>query len=137
MARRRFSFFMPPLDHSFIRWMDDLYRGLFTPSGRVLLIGGLAPAAVVLLGGLVVPMLEKFPRVARGEDRLLVYPRFTPLESFDVPHGRDYQPGGISVASRVGESTEFFGTRDYREGDRQRDIHWASFARTGKLIVKE
>jgi uncharacterized protein (DUF58 family) len=81
--------------------------------------------------------LVKWPRRVKTSDRLLVYPRFTPLEEFEVPHGRNYQPGGISVASQVGDSTEFFGTRDWHEGDRTRDIHWPSFARTGRLVVKE
>jgi len=81
--------------------------------------------------------LVKVPRRLRTKDRLLVYPRFSALEGFEVPHGRNYQPGGIAVASQVGESSEFFGTRDFRDGDRTRDIHWPSFARTGRLIVKE
>jgi uncharacterized repeat protein (TIGR01451 family) len=81
--------------------------------------------------------LFKWPRRFRAKDRILVYPRFQPMEAFEVPHGRNYQPGGISIASQIGESTEFFGTRDWREGDRVRDIHWPSFARTGRLIVKE
>ncbi|HSP79539.1 MAG TPA: DUF58 domain-containing protein, partial [Myxococcaceae bacterium] len=81
--------------------------------------------------------LVKWPRRSREKQRLLVYPRFTPLEGFEVPHGRNYQPGGIAVASRVGDSTEFFGTREWHEGDRTRDIHWPSFARTGRLVVKE
>jgi uncharacterized repeat protein (TIGR01451 family) len=81
--------------------------------------------------------LVKWPRRSSAKDRLLVYPRFTPLESLEVPHGRNYQPGGIAVASQVGDSTEFFGTRDWHEGDRTRDIHWPSFARTGRLVVKE
>lgn len=81
--------------------------------------------------------LVKWPRRSAGRDRVLVYPRFTPLESLEVPHGRNYQPGGIAVASQVGESTEFFGTRDWHDGDRTRDIHWPSYARTGRLVVKE
>ena len=81
--------------------------------------------------------LVKWPRRSVGRDRVLVYPRFTPLESLEVPHGRNYQPGGIAVASQVGESTEFFGTRDWHDGDRTRDIHWPSYARTGRLVVKE
>ncbi|HEX8822759.1 MAG TPA: DUF58 domain-containing protein [Archangium sp.] len=81
--------------------------------------------------------LVKWPRRSPGKDRVLVYPRFTPLESLEVPHGRNYQPGGIAVASQVGESTEFFGTRDWHDGDRTRDIHWPSYARTGRLVVKE
>ncbi|MEW5850529.1 MAG: DUF58 domain-containing protein [Myxococcota bacterium] len=81
--------------------------------------------------------LVKWTRRSPSADRLLVYPRFTPLESFEVPHGRNYQPGGIAVASQIGESTEFSGTREWREGDRVRDIHWPSYARTGELIIKE
>ncbi|WP_224249419.1 DUF58 domain-containing protein [Hyalangium gracile] len=81
--------------------------------------------------------LVKWPRRAPGKERLLVYPRFTPLARFDVPHGRNYQPGGIPIASSVGESTELAGTREWREGDRTRDIHWPSLARTGRLVVKE
>ncbi len=81
--------------------------------------------------------LVKLARRALEKDRLLVYPRFTPLARFDVPHGRNYQPGGIPIASSVGESTELAGTREFREGDRTRDIHWPSLARTGRLVVKE
>jgi uncharacterized repeat protein (TIGR01451 family) len=81
--------------------------------------------------------LVKWSRRTREKDRLLVYPRFTPLARFDVPHGRNYQPGGIPIASSVGESTELAGTREFREGDRTRDIHWPSLARTGHLVVKE
>lgn len=69
--------------------------------------------------------------------RLVVHPSFTPQHELEIPAGRRYQPGGIVVSSSVGDSTEFWGTRDYRHGDRIRDIHWASYARTGRLIVKE
>lgn len=72
-----------------------------------------------------------------AQDTLLVYPRFDRLDGFELPHGRNYQPGGIAVASQVGESTEFQGLREWREGDRIRDVHWPAFARTGRLIVRE
>jgi len=249
--RRRWHFFMSPLEHSALRKLDDRYRGLFTPAGRAL-VWATAGSAMLLLGGVHLPLvaafsfcaaclvaaaivgapfrprlrltrnlgsppsagdelsysvtvenlgkttarglvieerdlpfelrprgepevidalppgataevklrlacgsrgaydlaglqaaslfpsaLVKWPRRASGGQRLLVYPRFTPLETFDVPQGRNHQPGGIPVASHIGDSTEFLGTREFREGDRPRDIHWPSFARTGKLIVKE
>jgi uncharacterized repeat protein (TIGR01451 family) len=70
-------------------------------------------------------------------DRLLVYPRIVEVGTFEVPHSRNHQPGGIAVASHVGESTEFLGMRDWRQGDRLRDIHWPSTARVGRLIAKE
>jgi len=68
---------------------------------------------------------------------LLVYPRFYTLESFTVPAGRRYQPGGIPLSSSTGDAIEFVGTREYREGDPVRNIHWRSWARRGEPVVKE
>lgn len=67
----------------------------------------------------------------------LVYPSYTPLSKLDIPVGRRYQPGGISLSSYLGDSTEFLSTREFREGDSIRSIHWRSWARLGKPIVKE
>ena len=71
------------------------------------------------------------------EETLLVYPRFWQLDHFDVPVGRSYQPGGIPLASNTGDAIEFVGTRDYREGDPVKNIHWRSWARRGQPVVKE
>jgi uncharacterized protein (DUF58 family) len=68
---------------------------------------------------------------------LLVYPRFWTMEKFDIPLGRRHQPGGIPLSSHTGDSVEFTGTRDYREGDPIRAIHWRSWARRGQPVVKE
>ena len=68
---------------------------------------------------------------------VLAYPRFFHLEELPLPPGRRYQPGGIPLASHIGDSTEFVGTREYREGDPVRRIHWKSWARRGKPVVKE
>jgi len=81
--------------------------------------------------------LVKSGRRRRVIDRLLVCPRVTPVFGLDLPAVRHYQPGGIPVASHVGDSTEFSGTRDWRQGDRVRDIHWPSSARVGRLIARE
>ena len=75
--------------------------------------------------------------VAGDDETLLVYPRFWRLDQFDVPVGRSYQPGGIPLASSTGDAIEFVGTRDYREGDPIKNIHWRSWARRGKPVVKE
>ena len=74
---------------------------------------------------------------AGGEDRLLVLPRRYALPPIQLPGGRRYQRGAMALASHVGESEEFVGLRDYRPGDPLRHIHWRSFARTGRPIVKE
>jgi uncharacterized protein (DUF58 family) len=68
---------------------------------------------------------------------VLVYPRFYTLEEFIIPLGRRYQPGGIPLSSNNGDSIEFVGTRQYREGDPVRNIHWRSWARCSEPVVKE
>jgi len=71
------------------------------------------------------------------EHTLLVYPRYYTMSEFLVPVGRRYQPGGIPLSSSTGDAIEFVGTRDYREGDPVKNIHWRSWARRGKPVVKE
>jgi uncharacterized protein (DUF58 family) len=72
------------------------------------------------------------------EDRpLLVYPRFSPLSDFDIPIGRRYQPGGVALASRLGDSFEYLGNREYRSGDNVRHIDWRATARLNRPIVRE
>ena len=71
------------------------------------------------------------------EQVLLAYPRYYTLDELPLPMGRRYQPGGIPLASAVGDSLEFVGTREYREGDPLRKIHWRSWGRLGKPVVKE
>jgi uncharacterized protein (DUF58 family) len=68
---------------------------------------------------------------------VLTYPSYFTLEDVPLPAGRRYQAGGIPLASKVGESLEFVGTREYREGDPLRRIHWPSWARLGRPVVKE
>jgi len=81
--------------------------------------------------------LLRFPVRLGEKDVFVVYPRFIRQYEFKIPFKRVYQPGGIAISSNVGDSNEFLNTREYRRGDRLKDIHWASYARTGRLIVKE
>jgi len=81
--------------------------------------------------------LARSKAVWQPERVVLVYPRYFTLEELPLPMGRRYQPGGIPLASHVGESLEFIGTREYREGDALRKIHWPSTARLGRPVVKE
>lgn len=70
-------------------------------------------------------------------DDILVFPKFTPLDRLELPMAQRYQPGGIALTSKLGESPEFLGIREYRAGDHPRNIDWRSWARTGKPAVKE
>ncbi|MBI3920258.1 MAG: DUF58 domain-containing protein [Armatimonadetes bacterium] len=68
---------------------------------------------------------------------VLVLPCFHPLISIDVPMGRRYQPGGVSLTSNIGESPEYIGNREYRPGDPTRWIDFRSWARLARPVVKE
>jgi uncharacterized protein (DUF58 family) len=68
---------------------------------------------------------------------LLVLPRRYALPQVALPGSRKYQPGGVALASSVGDSPDFVSLRDYRPGDPLQRIHWRSYARTGKPIVRE
>jgi len=71
------------------------------------------------------------------ERTILVLPKFTPLIDLRVESGRRYQPGGVAMASQLGESLEYIGNREYREGDNIRDIDWRATARLNIPILRE
>jgi uncharacterized protein (DUF58 family) len=68
---------------------------------------------------------------------ILILPKRHAMPSFELPGTMKYQLGGVSMASSVGESEEFVSLREYRPGDPLRRMHWKSFAKLGKPIVKE
>ena len=67
----------------------------------------------------------------------LILPKRYPLPPIALPGAMKYQQGGVALASNVGRSEEFVALREYRRGDPWRHIHWRSWAKTGKPIVKE
>jgi uncharacterized protein (DUF58 family) len=70
-------------------------------------------------------------------DSVLVLPRIHPVPPLTLSGLRRLQHGGVSLSQHVGDSEEFTQLRDYRSGDPLRHIHWRSFARVGKPVVKE
>ncbi|MFM7322896.1 MAG: DUF58 domain-containing protein, partial [Armatimonadota bacterium] len=81
-------------------------------------------------------------RVHRVPAPLVVHPAWKPISRFELPLGRRYQPGGIALASKIGDAFEYAGNREWRNGDRPRDVDWRSTARhmgspEAKLVVKE
>lgn len=77
-------------------------------------------------------------RYVRHDSSLLVYPNFTRLTRLTLPTGRRYQPGGVALASQIGDSFEYLGNREYRAGDPLRDIDWRATARmSGAPVVRE
>jgi uncharacterized protein (DUF58 family) len=81
-------------------------------------------------------LFKAFHRISARQS-VLVLPRRYSLPPIELPGTRRYQPGGVSMASSVGDSQEFMSMREYRPGDPLRRIHWRSWAKTGKPVVKE
>ncbi|HTJ41100.1 MAG TPA: DUF58 domain-containing protein [Kofleriaceae bacterium] len=67
------------------------------------------------------------------EGEVLVYPQLVPVAR---PTPRT-ESAGDATASRLGRRGDFYGLREYREGDDRRDVHWKSSARTGRMLVRE
>ncbi len=68
---------------------------------------------------------------------ITILPRRYPLPRLALPGSTSYQQGGVSFASSIGESEEFVSLRDYRPGDPLRRLHWRSWAKVGRPVVKE
>lgn len=83
-------------------------------------------------------ILGLYRRLILLEDKqsLIVLPKRYPIKSLNLPGKRKYQQGGVSLANSVGDSSEFMSLRDYQQGDGLNTIHWKSYAKQGKLIVK-
>lgn len=72
-------------------------------------------------------------RRSNTPSEVLVFPS-THAVSLPPPRG---QLQGDNHSHTVGRRGEFFGLREYRDGDDRRSIHWRSTAREGKLLVRE
>lgn len=69
--------------------------------------------------------------------QLVVYPTVLPVRYLAVigagAWGQQYQDEGRAHGSGL----DFYGVREYRQGDELRRVHWRTTARTGKLVVME
>ncbi len=86
-------------------------------------------AATLFPTGLIKP-----GRYVQTPDRLVVHPRYDRLPSLQLPDGGRGNEGD-GRPRRDGE--ELAGLRDWRDGDRPKDVHWGATARSGRLVVRE
>jgi uncharacterized protein (DUF58 family) len=68
---------------------------------------------------------------------LVVYPRIFRIEKFPSLVRSILPWFGIETARSSGDDDEFYGVREYKEGESVKKIHWISSARKNKLIVKQ
>jgi len=82
-------------------------------------------------------LFQRCRKVTAPAATLTVLPRRYPLPPIELPGSARFQIGGEMTGNAIGNSGEFVGLRDYRPGDPLRQIHWKSWARIGRPIVKE
>jgi uncharacterized protein (DUF58 family) len=82
-------------------------------------------------------LFQRCRKVKAPAATLTVLPRRYPLPPIELPGAAAFKISGEANTNSIGNSGEFVGLRDYRPGDSLRQIHWKSWARTGKPIVKE
>ncbi len=68
---------------------------------------------------------------------LLVYPSMFEIAAIPLMAAGSLEMSSMESLARAGGCDDFFGTREYRQGDSLRHIHWPSTARHDRLIVKE
>ncbi len=114
------------------------------PGAKVEAVGKITPACrgrLDLRGGYAA-RLDPFGLIRSfsfipAPDHALVLPKRYPVGKLALPGNARFQPGGVALASRIGESPEFAGLRDYRPGDPLRRIDWKGWAKAGRPIVRE
>ena len=82
-------------------------------------------------------LVQRCRRAGGPAATLTVLPKRYLLPPVGLPGSSRFQLGGDAANNATGNSGEFVGLRDYRPGDPLRQIHWKSWARTGRPIVKE
>lgn len=82
-------------------------------------------------------MLFRAFSTLKAPGSITILPKRYPLPPIALPGSQQYQHGGVALAAAIGESEEFVSLRDYRPGDSMRRIHWRSWAKAGRPVVKE
>lgn len=80
---------------------------------------------------------QKCISVKSNRTRLVVLPKRYRLPTITMPGESAFRIGGEETSNAIGNAGEFVGLREYRPGDPMRQIHWKSWAHTGKPMVKE
>lgn len=82
-------------------------------------------------------LFQKCSKVKAPSGTILVLPSRHAIPPIELPGGAAFKISGETNTNAVGTSGEFVGLREYRPGDPLRQIHWKSWARTRRPIVKE
>jgi len=78
-----------------------------------------------------------FKRIFYVYSSVVVYPQIFKIEKFPALTRSVLPWFGIETARSSGDDDEFYGVREYKDGESVKKIHWISSARKNKLIVKQ
>jgi uncharacterized protein (DUF58 family) len=82
-------------------------------------------------------LFQKCRKIDCPAATLIVLPRRYSLPALELPGQRAFKTTGEASSNRLRGDGEFASLRDYRPGDPMRQIHWKSWARTGRPVIKE
>ena len=80
---------------------------------------------------------QRARKVTAAPAHVAVLPRRYRLPALNLPGSSQNEAGGNAASRQKGNTNEFTSLREYRSGDPPRLIHWKSWAKTGRPIVKE
>jgi uncharacterized protein (DUF58 family) len=73
----------------------------------------------------------------RRRDSILIYPALAEVHPRVLALARSAETTGALMRPRRGGTDEFYGVKEYRDGESPRWIYWRRSARTGTLVAKE
>jgi len=75
--------------------------------------------------------------MGRSVAPMLIYPAIGEVSPRLLSLCRSAERGGANMKPRRNGADEFFGVKEFRQGDNPRWIHWKRSARTGELVSRE
>ena len=79
----------------------------------------------------------EFHALYKTKDEIDIYPDYNPIPKVQIPESFESRTFGPTEGTGIGQSTNFYGTREYVPGDPIKQISWRLSARRGKVIIKE
>ena len=73
----------------------------------------------------------------RQHDTILIYPPIAEVSTKLLAMCRSADRGGANMKPRPNGADEFYGVKEYRQGENPRWIYWKRSARTGQLVSKQ
>jgi uncharacterized protein (DUF58 family) len=82
-------------------------------------------------------LFQRAKRMSCSKNRICVFPKRFAVPPLRMLGMSRYQVGEDAASRQSGQGGEFASLREYRNGDSPRMMHWPSWAKTGRPIVKE